>query len=1460
MTAEQGSSTFITGLETSVGYSLEVTTFCEPDSATGEIVEFSTVDCGATPTGNNTSYYYPYYGYYNYSISQTIVPNTTVAGIDTIYGIAFHVESGTNTRTLDVYLGQTNLSSLSAFVPVDATMIKVVNAQSHTTANTEWDTILFDTPYVNTHEGNLIITFDDNTGSYLFGYPSFRVHTSGSPTVYSYSDDIDYEPANLSNIGDEAVYIYTTDEQADMQFVGTCVTTCPVPSLGVTAVDATSATLRWVRGADESSWVVQYRAADAAAWTTEPTAADTTAVIADLAAHTTYSFRVGVVCDGDTSWSNTAIAYTACAELAELPLVEGFENTPINIDPMCWTVLESSYESYSFHSVYGSAHGGAQCMVLYPYGVQYLVSPRLPAGTDPTTLEIDFWANISNNCMNFEVGFMTNPTDPTTFEPIYARGGNESVWAEYTIYSTSTTLTADDDIYVAWRYTANGYTAYIDDIQISISGCNRPVDLHLASISDVSLGAAWTGNDEATAFEYCITTSNATPADSVELLTTSETSFTIGGLQPNTNYWVWVRTVCGDETTQWAFPLAVRTLCAPENIPYVEDFDSWTNFSPCWETHTGVWDSVPTLANGYSFGLSQGSYGSYLTLQGSALSFNVWSTYTAWAISPQIAISSDAALSFDIAASGYSYLQTSFDADDRVVVAVSNNGGASWMPVYQFGSDTTRDDRLLSSLTNSYTTFSVPLTAYTGQTVRLALYAGSTVTGGDNRVVFDNISVQSSDCMRPVDVHVLCSEESATFSWNDLSTANTQGYELIVSKINSRTDSVVATEAIGAGDSTVTISGLLSNTTYYYFLRSACTETPTDGSWATGTFRTACGGVDFPFEDNFDSYTSGSPNFPECWRSIGTNNSYGTIYPYVYSYYGGGYGNVIYMYGYNYSSNGTMVVATPRIPAPLNAIEINFDWYNSAGAMNVYVATNPEDTSTWHHVYTASGNYSWQSYEEITTDSVSGLTEADTGFVLFVGDMGQSNYTSGYLDNVYIGPISSCRRISNLQVNTDNITSATLSWDAEEGQTEWLVYLNGELNGTATATDYTITGLSSSTNYTVSIRTLCGEGDTSRAVKLDFSTPCVATSLPWSETFDALSSISDLDCWSVYSGQFNETTGMAALEDCSSCWKSVNNGSMNNSSHIAVNIYGEGYYRWIVSPEIDLSENADLKFDIALTDYASTDAPEVDDVADDRFIVMVSTDGGSVWTPILQWGSQVGTRDDYSYADLGTTPDSVSVVLGQFVGDTILIGFYGESTVSGGDNDLHIDNVRVIANGLPVPHDTCNVPTAVNVNVIDSTTATVNWTAGGSETRWQLMLNDDSENLRNVSAKPYVLSGLTPATSYTVKVRAVCSNTNMSDWSAAASFTTPAGGSQEGIDRIDDVSFTLYPNPASSSVTVVTSASATVCLLDLSGRTVYCDAAQADVHTIDVSGMAKGVYYVRVTDIDGTAVRKLVVE
>ena len=88
----------------------------------------------------------------------------------------------------------------------------------------------------------------------------------------------------------------------------------------------------------------------------------------------------------------------------------------------------------------------------------------------------------------------------------------------------------------------------------------------------------------------------------------------------------------------------------------------------------------------------------------------------------------------------------------------------------------------------------------------------------------------------------------------------------------------------------------------------------------------------------------------------------------------------------------------------------------------------------------------------------------------------------------------------------------------------------------------------------------------------------------------------------------------------------------------------------------------------------------------------------------------------------------------------------------------------------------CNVPTNLNASATAHNAADVTWTAGGTETSWNLQYRTGTANWTTlpVNTTTYHISGLAAQTTYEVRVQANCGNNNTSDWTAAVSFTTPA--------------------------------------------------------------------------------------
>ena len=80
-------------------------------------------------------------------------------------------------------------------------------------------------------------------------------------------------------------------------------------------------------------------------------------------------------------------------------------------------------------------------------------------------------------------------------------------------------------------------------------------------------------------------------------------------------------------------------------------------------------------------------------------------------------------------------------------------------------------------------------------------------------------------------------------------------------------------------------------------------------------------------------------------------------------------------------------------------------------------------------------------------------------------------------------------------------------------------------------------------------------------------------------------------------------------------------------------------------------------------------------------------------------------------------------------------------------------------------------PTDLVVSDITAYSATLGWTENGTATSWEICVNDDETNLISTTTNPYTFTGLTPQTTYSVKVRAVAGGES-SSWSGAVSFTT----------------------------------------------------------------------------------------
>ena len=174
-------------------------TFTMPDYDVTVSAVFATSSGGEVTigSGTSTSQYLPTYVWFNYSLSQQIYTAAEVNGAGDIIAVSFYWygKSGSNTssgaRDLQIYMSHTSNSNLSSgWIQESASHLVYSGTQTFNAVG--WHTITLDTPFSYDGTSNLLLTVDDNTGSYtVTAKHYFRTYTTGEQRARTYCNDND---------------------------------------------------------------------------------------------------------------------------------------------------------------------------------------------------------------------------------------------------------------------------------------------------------------------------------------------------------------------------------------------------------------------------------------------------------------------------------------------------------------------------------------------------------------------------------------------------------------------------------------------------------------------------------------------------------------------------------------------------------------------------------------------------------------------------------------------------------------------------------------------------------------------------------------------------------------------------------------------------------------------------------------------------------------------------------------------------------------------------------------------------------------------------------------------------------------------------------------------------------------------------------------------------------------------
>lgn len=763
---------------------------------------------------------------------------------------------------------------------------------------------------------------------------------------------------------------------------------------------------------------------------------------------------------------------------------------------------------------------------------------------------------------------------------------------------------------------------------------------------------------------------------------------------------------------------------------------------------------------------------------------------------------------------------------------------------------------------------STELAAITGSTQGFIPKTTFSFTGGIELTCFPVTEVSVSDI----------TSTAATINWSSANDA-TATYTI------KNGDTEVATTAAGA--TSYTLTGLTAATTYSTFTVTAnCGGDDHSAAVSVPSFTTACATIaSFPWTVSFNDMTSNA--VPVCWDNSASASSTMSSNPHyiwgVYEYSGN---KMLRMNNYNVQS-GTALINTPPIELPAGAYDLTFDYSHraSCGAFTVKVSTNGGSSFTELGSYTSTGSNDNSNPGEFTSALISLADYA--GQTIILQFFSTSDYDQGaiFLDNVKIAAAPTCYKPTAPEATNLAVDGATISWtrDARNAAGETYTIMNGstELGTTAAgATSFNVTGLTANTEYTLTIMTNCAAGDESvDNVLVTFTTlaNCATPVLTAGGVTNITAHTADV-AWTGYAsnnsfvvnyrtkayfdgvnegfgtsiptgwenknGLLSSVMGGTALGSSSSPYWNFGSGNSVFDNHARLDIYGSSAKAWLITPQMTMPAGGVLTFDLALTAFSGNVGAPATTGTDDRFVVLVTTDDEATWTILREWNNS-GSAYVYNDIACSATGESVNIDLSAYAGQTVRIAFYGESTTSNADNNLHIDNVAIGMNvaagawqdvsaatasttltGLEsetqyevkvkglcdddVESDEsavvsfttlagCMVPTALAVapEGITTTTAVVSWTNGYStDDAWEInyRVSGGAEwTVVNATANPHTLTSLEANTAYEVRMRTNCGVEGYSDWTATVSFRTACGvvSTYPWTDNLDSYSGTV---------------------------------------------------------------------
>lgn len=1050
-------------------------------------------------TGNNTIQNAPFSPTYWYSYAQSIYLASDINASGQITSLQWYF-NGTSpleySQDLVVYLGHTPKTVFNSqtdwILPAEMT---IVYNGGIIPGGPGWVTIQLQTPFSYNGVDNLVVAVAENTAGRDANSDTFsNTQVNSIRTLATFSNDAAIE-VNNPPLGPSSSYVPNIIFDGISQ-------TCSTPMyVKTTDVQPTAVSITWQLPDALPSGGSEYYVSDS---NTAPNAGtvpsgsvstgNTADITSNLLPNTTYSVWVRNSCDegNKSAWSYPATFITPCSPVTELS--ENFDGVTLPALPGCWTSIIKG-EGVTAGSTIGTnsifVHSAPNSVMFYGSETvdQFiLVSPNL-SNLAAGTHRLKFYANESYGPGMLEIGTLNNDGNSesavfTLYQEVGLSAGINEYIIDFSNYSGT-------DSYIGIRVPEYSALAInLDNIIWEVlPSCPDINGIAVSGITPNSAVLNWSNAGVENSWEVAVGTIAIANPDDLTPIPTSETSKEIADLLPETEYNVWVRSVCfGNDLGAWIGPVVFKTDCAGiasfnENFEGVESPD----LPVCWSKIVRG-ESVSNYASVYSTF-------SEMSSAPRAIAFSDDGSFTGNGddlilVSPRLSTLSLGTyrLKFYAKKSGGNPVTL------QVGTLTSNDAAAVFTMVEEI------------TLTDDANLYTIYFNGYTGTNEHIGIRMNSDYSY--NYAYVDDVVWEIAPTC-PAVSEIAVSEITAHTAFVEWTPSGQESaWDIVYGEMDVTDPGTLTPQA--STDPSALIEGLSDATNYKIWVRSSC-EGDDKGEWIGPlTFITKCLPV-ADFYETFDTVTS--PALPTCWSALlqgeyVSEGAYINTYPYdtVFSQ-----PNSVILYNETTDNGNDIILISPEL-SNLSA---------GTHRLKFYARSQDHPEGAAMEIGTLNSNQPGAAFNFVAAITVTGDVEqyiidfdSYTGTDTYIGIRMSTElpHTRVAIDDVVWEIIPACPDVTDIEVVATTASTATLNWAEEGEEASWdIVWGLSTINipteatnsATATTTGVTISELSGNTTYKAWVRSSCGADEKGTWMgPIAFTTDCDPTNVPYIENFE----------------------------------------------------------------------------------------------------------------------------------------------------------------------------------------------------------------------------------------------------------------------------------------------------------------------------------------------------------------------